>query len=563
MDFLSTRVYDAYATACAGRAGLRVQWDAPNSVPRTDGSVIYLPRLSTGTPAETVARLRYLIKHETSHVVHSDFNELKRRKLAPNSKLAMVSNLIEDMRIDYLNDREYRGDVQVVEEFVPAYLATAREKVSSNPAVGEVSPLIVWVYMHQTWYVGHEDIADMFAAIPTSNAHLYPILEGFSERLVSVTSSADPLPVWSLAEDIVRALWPDEKIESPEEREVEAEGGDGSGDGEGDEEGESGGRGKGDGGSDDTSTVDVMEIAGMHSHSPSARGSHLLFDDKLRRDSWVVPSGSDYREVRNIAERHVHSGFFDKSMVANVVAENGRTLGNRLRIHLQTMARDRYTYGQRKGKLHSGSLHRVLSDNAKQAERVFKQRVISNTIDTAITLLVDCSGSMCGNKYMMASAAAITMSEALTPLRIPHNILGFTTTDCSKEYPLTLWFKEWGENAPASVLMGRMAAWSDELHQNADGDSVAYAYAHLMQRKETRKMLLVFSDGSPCGRDWAGDGYTYLKKVCTDIEDAGIVDLYGIGIEDSNVTRFYKQHAVINNLAELSPKLLEILGSKL
>jgi len=72
------------------------------------------------------------------------------------------------------------------------------------------------------------------------------------------------------------------------------------------------------------------------------------------------------------------------------------------------------------------------------------------------------------------------------------------------------------------------------------GDAIAYASARLLQRKEHRKVLLVLSDGSPCGRDHKGDIRTYTKNVIRDAELRG-VDVYGVGIMDMNVRKFYKK----------------------
>jgi len=41
-------------------------------------------------------------------------------------------------------------------------------------------------------------------------------------------------------------------------------------------------------------------------------------------------------------------------------------------------------------------------------------------------------------------------------------------------------------------------------------------------------------------------------------ENMGI-DVYGIGICDSNVTRFYKKHVVVHDLPKLSPTILSII----
>ena len=71
-------------------------------------------------------------------------------------------------------------------------------------------------------------------------------------------------------------------------------------------------------------------------------------------------------------------------------------------------------------------------------------------------------------------------------------------------------------------------------------------------------MLLVLSDSSPAGRDWAGDINRYTATVVKDVEDMGI-DVYGIGICDSNVTMYYKNNVVVNDLDKLSSTILSVI----
>jgi cobaltochelatase CobT len=121
------------------------------------------------------------------------------------------------------------------------------------------------------------------------------------------------------------------------------------------------------------------------------------------------------------------------------------------------------------------------------------------------------------------------------------------------------WFKDWDERVTNNQLFSRFDQASGHLTQNADGDALMYAYASLLQRKEHRKMLVVLSDGSPCGRDWAGNGREYLKDVVRTIIAHKQVDLYGIGILDDNVSHYYPKHSVLKSLDSLAPAVLSVL----
>jgi cobalamin biosynthesis protein CobT len=151
------------------------------------------------------------------------------------------------------------------------------------------------------------------------------------------------------------------------------------------------------------------------------------------------------------------------------------------------------------------------------------------------------------------------MALALKPLHITYNVLGFTN-DCDRnEEPIVWVFNDWHENVNQSELVNRFATASGALWNNSDGDAVAWAHNYVAQRKEKRKILIVLSDGSPAGRDWAGDISSYTKQVTTSIEEKSPVELYGIGIMDTNVKKYYKKNVVINDTSSLAPAILSIL----
>jgi cobaltochelatase CobT len=100
------------------------------------------------------------------------------------------------------------------------------------------------------------------------------------------------------------------------------------------------------------------------------------------------------------------------------------------------------------------------------------------------------------------------------------------------------------------------------MEENADGDSILFAYNRLKGRKEKKKLLIVLSDGQPAAHRGRGI-YGFTHKVVKQIEKEGVVDIYGIGIESSAVENFYTQHTVINDSSELEKALLTVLKNKL
>jgi cobaltochelatase CobT len=299
-----------------------------------------------------------------------------------------------------------------------------------------------------------------------------------------------------------------------------------------------------------------------HEHKPSRTGIHLI-PEKVGKGAYSIPRPNEYvicgfdKKAPHVVESLLSRGYLDQASISKYITNNARPMANKLRLKLQTRSRDKYEYGKKKGKLHNGSLHRLVSGNDRVAERVFRQRVVSDTTDTAVCLLVDCSGSMSGKKFDMACAGAGALAEALKPINIAYSIYGFTNT-VADEDPIIWLFSEYGEKVPQADLIKRFDKVSGGLWQNSDGDAIAYATARLGQRKEHRKVLLVLSDGSPAGREHAGDVEGYTLRTVQHAEKMG-VDVYGIGICDSNVTRFYKKNVVVNDLNQLSPTILSII----
>jgi cobalamin biosynthesis protein CobT len=234
------------------------------------------------------------------------------------------------------------------------------------------------------------------------------------------------------------------------------------------------------------------------------------------------------------------------------------TVSKQVKKFLKITSKETHRYGLRRGKIHGKNLSRILTQDNNP--RIFKKKdqPILNT-NSAICLLVDCSASMSGRKYITSSACAVAISQTLQDLRIVHEVLGFKD---GYSGPTHIFFKSYEENITRDKLIDRMASSDVDLDNNADGESVLFAAERLMQRKEANKMLMVQSDGNPVGY-FKGDGHWYLKQVCETIEKSGQIDLIGIGILTDCVRKFYTNHEVVNDITELDDVLFAALKRNL
>ena len=559
--YLDVVQFETYVAACARNSGTTVVWDEPNSVPRTTGKMMWLPKLTTTTTDEWLTRMRYFVKHETSHVVYSDFTFLNEKR--PTGLLALINNLIEDHRIDFLNDSEYAGDVVISNAFWKLYADDVSKRTkSTDDELKEQQlatlPLFVWDALCRDWIdASPEMVAQLTPMLDTVGNERLEKLVKYTDELLDIREHGGAAEVYDLSVRILADLY-DGKAEDYTAKEEESKGLSSGSKGKG--------KGKGESGGDDVDrliSVDKLSSAMGHEHKPSRTGIHLK-PSKVGYGAYSIPNPRDYVIVR-FPELHKeitsnsneHSCYFEQHKLNEYITSNAKPMSNKLRLNLQTRSRDRYEYGLKRGKLHTGSLHRVLHGDVPSAERLFRQRKVNDTLDTAVCLLIDCSGSMSGSKFEMACAGAGAVGEALKPLNVAFTTLGFTNT-LEKEEPIVWVFNDFGERVAQADLVKRFNRASGCLWQNSDGDGIAYATHMLQHRKEPRKVLIVLSDGSPSGRDWAGDVEAYTKRTVEYAEKAGI-DVYGIGIKDTNVTRFYTKNVVVEDLNQLSPTILKVL----
>lgn len=236
--------------------------------------------------------------------------------------------------------------------------------------------------------------------------------------------------------------------------------------------------------------------------------------------------------------------------------------------------------GYRSGRLHSPALHRIVTND----DRLFNRKQEHKSKDTAVSLLIDNSGSMGGVKIVTAMVAGYALSSTLERVNIANEVIGFTTGDhrgkgsrasqqeMNKEIsaayakgvryhrvtPIVMpIYKDFDEriNATVKQRIAYMANAQRGMVTNVDGESLEYAAIRLLKRREKRKVMLVLSDGQPSG---AANAAGHLKQTVEKLEKLGI-DLVGIGIMDAAVRRFYTNHIVLQQIEDLPTQVMQEL----
>lgn len=234
--------------------------------------------------------------------------------------------------------------------------------------------------------------------------------------------------------------------------------------------------------------------------------------------------------------------------------------------------------GKRSGRLHAASLHRIKVGD----DRVFSRKEEAQSLSTAITLLMDNSGSMSGSRLKLATQTAYALATVLNKLGIAFECIGFTSDhDVGREWINAA--HEAGQQHPIGrmlpLLMPKYKSfderWTIPVQQRfghiynggapcrmgdtPEGCGLEFAAKRLIGRSEERKILICMTDGEP-GTTGAGCGYSpglYVNQSRRMVESIALagVDVVGIGIQHAGPTNYYPNSLVIQNVSEM-PKLL-------
>ncbi|MER9161853.1 MULTISPECIES: cobalamin biosynthesis protein CobT [unclassified Mesorhizobium] len=207
--------------------------------------------------------------------------------------------------------------------------------------------------------------------------------------------------------------------------------------------------------------------------------------------------------------------------------------------------------------------------------------------DTVVSILVDQSGSMRGQKMLYAAASVDIAQEFLRTLGIKVDILGFTTRNWRGGESRRIWNEDGRPKNPGRLndLLHIIYRQADDSRQsslghvlkpmlrpdlpkeNIDGEAIEWAVGRLRERPEARKVLLVVSDGAPVDdATLLANGAHYLQdhilQVIGQVEAAGDIELLAVGLGFA-VDRYYRTSAHCEAPDELAGTVLSLLRDHL
>lgn len=230
----------------------------------------------------------------------------------------------------------------------------------------------------------------------------------------------------------------------------------------------------------------------------------------------------------------------------------------KVRAFLMSQRRERWDTGFRKGRLDTGRLTEVLHGK----DNLFKQRAPIHMTNSAVSLLIDSSGSMHGRRYHQACASAVMLAEALQGVGVNLEIAGFTEFSGRNDGLIHEVFLPFGQRFVRDTFLRKVAQMENHLSNNADGENILYAYNRLKMQQQGRKILVVLSDGEPAAEGPHGSTMEigdFTKQVIEMIERDKGVNLVSLGMDGYDTKRYYKNAIKVNRDEPLERVLLDMV----
>ena len=256
-------------------------------------------------------------------------------------------------------------------------------------------------------------------------------------------------------------------------------------------------------------------------------------------------------------------------------------LANKLQRRLQAQQNRTWKFDLEEGFLDASRLARIITNPTTPL--TYKQESEIEFKDTIVTLLIDNSGSMRGRPISIAAICAEIIASTLERCQVKCEILGFTTKAWKGGKSREDWLSKDRPSNPGRLNDLRHVIYKQAdvplrrarlnlglmmkeglLKENIDGEALEWANKRIIKRSESRKILMVISDGAPVDDSTLSvnpSNYleNHLKNVISMIEKRGLLELIAIGI-GHDVTRYYRNAITITDIEQLAGAMTEQLA---
>jgi cobaltochelatase CobT len=261
-----------------------------------------------------------------------------------------------------------------------------------------------------------------------------------------------------------------------------------------------------------------------------------------------VIAASDMYRAEKTAKRRVE---LNRLVIAQAVS--APRLARELLPVFATPIEDGWLFGQDEGLIDARRLTQLVSNPAYQ--QIFTQPREQLHSDTVVSFLIDNSGSMKRQRYAAVAVLVDTFCRAFELAGIRSEVLGFTTADWNGGKAMTAWRKAGKPDDPGRLAEVQHVIYKDadtswrrarlsmaclletqHFREGVDGEALIWAYQRLLAREESRRYLVVISDGAPmeaATHHANADGFlwNHLANVSRNIDKGSAVRLGAIGID--------------------------------
>lgn len=543
--------------------GLGYKEDEECRVPFATKTAITVPKYKLDFTEEQENEWWHSFFHELfHHTAPEDFKFLDDNKISTDSLVGMLLNAVVDHKIERTNYGNFEG----VDEVMDKGRRSMALRIMDNmqPGLPEQNlfgaSFVFDDLVREKWSDATRGL-DAYADAPDEIREMVDKWLADETLFEDYLSAATPEECWDVALRMVGDQGYDR-----EEEEQKAKGGSG----DGDEESEGQEKGSGDPSNGEGDEREEQEESSVKQKIKVMYGDNAIdeHDEKQRRSNTSIEidySDYDLTSTPDIRDPVVYDYDKDGTPQLNrgwysreIGDYHGGSVSNAVKKYLITLKRSRWEGNKKTGRVSKKNTWKKKAfSGTPMSMNVHKKKAEHHEVDTAVTVLVDQSGSMSGTPFENAIKASIALNETFAHIGIPTEILTFT--DYGEYQNLSFVIKGFNSKISDEELLTRMDHASERMGANADGESLMWAADRLLQRKEKKKVLIVFSDGQPAACTH-GDHVKLLKDTVNNL--SSVCDVHGIGIESDAVKHYYPSHDVINDVSQLETALITVLKNK-
>lgn len=254
------------------------------------------------------------------------------------------------------------------------------------------------------------------------------------------------------------------------------------------------------------------------------------------------------KDLYRIEQRRKLRGELDRMIIAQAVSIS--RLAQRLQYLFALPHRSGWHDGEEEGYLDGRRLSQLVTKPGYY--RIFKQEKLAPHCDTVVSFLIDNSGSMKRQRFQAVAIMVDIYCRALELAGVSTEILGFTTAGWAGGESIKVWRKSGSPEYPGRlndrlhiVYKDAETSWRrsrysisslmNPIHfkEGLDGEALQWAEHRLLNRVESRKCLVMISDGAPMESATSNHNDPFylerhLKQVASRIERTGQIELKAI-----------------------------------